>query len=420
VSDGGLNVAYVAVYTTSTPDTQIAIVGSHDGGATFGAATNQVRSVTADGGGAGQGCNNGPSRSPTVAVDMTTASAVFPNPPTPTPTFWVAWGHNGAGTFGGCVRTYQFDSSGNLSAAGAAAGGFTIDNMAPEALGDSQGALIIQANDGMATVVYSNQDHVPSTTADCGSDTSIGWGAVSTTNGDDWTDHSEVFHTSNFAWCTVTDGSAFPGNPKVIKGRREFDFIIAPDGNSYVAINDAKDSIRLFMSTTRGVKVNGMGAPNDSPWREFCPNNASNWTDPGIHPCGTGWFPGEGGTTEEVFRPTLSADGNSGVALMWYQTVQLPSPGPAIFGIETQWDFASQPRMFGSTYTSEQTIENGFDPNPSGTTFDRHTAVGLYNTMPASRPATASCAGSTNDDIQPYWSVVANSTTQVIDTISTP
>jgi hypothetical protein len=293
-----------------------------------------------------------------------------------------------------------------------------------EGIGDSQGALVIQANDGMATVVYSNQDHVPNTTADCNNNTNIGWGAVSTTNGDDWTDHSTVFHSTTFAWCTVTDGSAPPGNPKIIKGRREFDFIIAPDGNSYVAVNDASDSIRLFMSTTRGVKVPNMGAPNDSPWREFCPSNTSNWTDPGTH-CGHGWFPAEdtGLTPAEVFRPTLSADGDGGVALMWYQTVQLISAGPPNFGVETQQEFASLPRLFNSSYQmgggGPTTIENGFDPNPSGA-FNLHTALGFYNTMPASRRPTASCAGSSSDDIQPYWSFVNATPKQVIDTISTP
>jgi hypothetical protein len=355
--------------------------------------------------------------------DPTTANAVFPNPPVVTPTFWVAWGHKGSGSFGGCARTYQFDSSGDPHAAGPASAGYTIDGMDVEGFGDGQGALVIQASDGMATVVYSNQDNVPATTASCNSNTSIGWGAVSTTNGDDWTDHSTIFHSTAFAWCTLTD--SLGANPKVIKGRREFDFVIAPDGNSYVAVNDEANSIRLFMSTTRGVKVPNLGAPNDSPWREFCPTNTSNWTDPGTH-CGSGWFPSEdsGLTPVEVFRPTLSADGNSAVALMWYQHVDAPGPGGTVVKVETEQEFANLPRLFNGSYQmaggGPTTIEAAFDPNPSGTSFDLHTALGLYNTMPASRVPTASCAGSTSNDIQPYWSFVDGTPQRIIDTIATP
>ena len=197
------------------------------------------------------------------AIDNTTST--FAASGAPVPTYWAVWGHKGAGSWGGCIRSFTVDpSTGAITFSGTPAGaGFTIDNMDREGLNDGQGALIVQANDGMATVVYSNQDNVPATTADCSSNTSIGWGSVSTTDGDDWTSHSQIFHSTNFAWCTLT-WIRSGANPKVIKGTREFDFVIAPDGNSYVAVNDSADSIRLFMSVTRGVPVPGLGAPNDN------------------------------------------------------------------------------------------------------------------------------------------------------------
>ncbi len=406
-ADGVGNVAYVTLYKSSSTSglDQVAVVMSHDGGETFGGSDGKMLSLTD---GAGEGCDSGTQRLPNVAVDITT---------TP-PTYWAVWGHKGSGSFGGCIRSFTYDpTSDTVSTGGPAAAGYTIDNMEREGLDDGQGALIVQAADGMVTVAYDNQDNVASSCP--AGNNGMAWETVSTVNGADWTSKSRVVHTSTFDWCAIgnTDGTD-DSTSRIIKGTREFDFIVAPDGNSYLAVNDTNDSIRLYMSATRGVKIPGIGATNDSPWREYCDGGSgatSNWTAPGAA-CSTALVaPGT-----EVFRPVLSADGNSRISLMWYQRVDPVGGG---HGVEVEYMGNVAPRMQsspasglqGGSFQGPTTLESFFDPNPSLYT-DRHKALGFYMTMPSSRLAAAAALGT--NDAQPYWTFVSSAPLRVIDTRS--
>jgi len=380
-------------YSSTTPGQgdQIAIVLSADGGRHFGDTPGRVMSVTQG----VSGCNTA-ARGSNVTIDPTTSP----------PTVYVVWGSKGAGaySFGGCIRTFLI-SNGMLQNGGPITNGAPIANMDVECCQPStgQGALLVQATDGMATVVYSNQDQVPATTSsgDCQSNRSIAWGSVSTVDGVHWTDHSRIFRTTTFEWCGLgTSNGVDDGSSTIIKGRREFDFIIAPDGNSYVALNDSVSTIRLFMSTTRGIKIPGANAPNDSPWREFCPSTVagygSNWLNPGDGPCTA--FGGalvRGG--QEVFRPTLAADGNSQLSLLFY--VRNDSGGFGTTRAEVRYMGNVAPRTAFNSWITAPPLD--IFPANFGLLLDPHVALGTYNSMPSTSLKAAGCNG--RNDVEPYW-----------------
>ena len=208
------------------------------------------------------------------------------------------------------MQAFVIDDSGNPQLVGTTHG---IDNMDREhgGSGEGQGYLKVLAADGIATVVYANDDSLNDHV--CGSSgqfipSDIAWGAVSTFDGgNSWNDHSHAFETHNFVWC------AFGG--LVQRGLKEFDAAIGPDGSLFVIVTAAEGEARLFMSPTRGVENHNAHA-----WREWCPGTPSivggplgQWTAPG-GACPTAAF--SDGT---IIHPTLGFDTNGRLIVSFYE-----------------------------------------------------------------------------------------------------
>lgn len=193
----------------------------------------------------GDDCDKGDMDMPHASFDYSTTPA----------TLWIVWRRRKGGSFGGCIRGFRFDFIANpkippLVPIGA---GFSIDNMDREGGNDGQGAIKVRASDGVITVVYQNAD-IPRVCPDT-STKSVGWSSVVSMNeGQVWTDHEVIEHSENFTWCIVGK-SADGGIAEIQKGIGEWDFVLGPDGNEYVAINDDDRHISLFMSPMRGMKT---------------------------------------------------------------------------------------------------------------------------------------------------------------------
>lgn len=294
VADGRDNVVYVTLgdgdaNTMNGAELVVATL-STGGGAHFGvtpAATVVVNTA---------GCESGIQDLPDATIDFTTEP----------PTLWVVWRHKGASSFGGCVNHAIID--GGTIQFGAPT---PISGMDREFFGNldaGQGGLRIQAGDGAVTVAFSNNDQIEM----CPKPTHMQWGTVTSfDNGASWTSHSIIFHTSTFPSCVL--------NKSVWNTLRGFDFLRAPDGNYYAAVQDDNDTVRVFYSSQLGVGVPipAFGAPIiPHVWRELCfakPKSSSYWTDIG-EKCPKAAFAALVGKT--VLYPTLAADGDSRVSLL--------------------------------------------------------------------------------------------------------
>jgi len=267
-------------------------------------------------------CSNGEQDMPHAAFDYTTAP----------PTLWVVWRHQGTklGSFGGCIRRFFLDVTGVLVPLDDAR---DVEGMDLEDITGSQGGLKVQAGDGVVTVVYSNTDHLfkcPDT-----GEKGIAWGSVSSFDyGHNWVDNDRILHTEHFRWCVLDDPTKKKPTPIIQNSLRAFDFVRAPSGAYYVALNDSADSIRLFMSPSAGAK--GWHCSGLDPlcqqatirtWFEWCPLTVTNPNDP--QPVFTNWrrivddndpcpivsFRGSAGVA--IF-PSLGVDGDGKLSLTYY------------------------------------------------------------------------------------------------------
>ncbi len=238
VSDGAGKVAFVQLaHKTGQGSTDfpayVLVSVSTDGGQTF----RSTQIVNSD---SGDSCDSGGQDQPFATYDNGQ--------------IWIGWRHNGAGTFGGCLRQGAFNASGSIT--WNASGSHSISNMVREDLTWGQGGMLIQADTDpgtgitTVTVVYSTTDHE----FNCPDNgvKGVGWQRVSTTDGGStWSSSVQIYHTDTFRWCVV-DGNGTT-SPVLQNGLRDFGF--AEDKATldyYVAVNDAKGSIRLFRSTDHG------------------------------------------------------------------------------------------------------------------------------------------------------------------------
>jgi len=323
-TDGLGNGVYVTLADTDgSPDSAERVVGmiSTDGGKTFGAA----QPLNAD------SCDNGEQDMPHAAFDYTPSPA----------TLWVVWRHRGVtqgGSFGGCIRRFFIQpmkmAPPKLTPLDDA---HSVDGMDLEDITGSQGGLKVQAGDGVVTVVYSNTDHVftcPDTSL-----RGLAWASVSTfDNGHHWVDNDRIFHTESFRWCVL-------GTPPVVQNSiRAFDFVRTMTGFYYVVVNDAVDTIRLFMSPAAGTK--GRIGPGDTTrnWFEWCPKTETapgdpqtpvwNWhapfpflgTQKPDEPCAAAFYQAPGGV---ALLPSISADANDRLSISFYENDPM-SPGSLI------------------------------------------------------------------------------------------
>jgi len=295
-------VVYVTLADTdgnlSTAERVVAVVGD---GATFPTAfpVNQ------------DSCGNGTQDMPNAQFDYTTSP----------PTLWVVWRHNGTGigSFGGCIRRFFIDGTGSLVPLENA---LTIDGM-DNAIGGSQGALLVQAGDGLVTVAYVNSDDNPN--CPTGDHKSQAWGSVtSMSNGHDFVDNARIFETSDWRPCLENASKR-----RVQNTIRSFDFTRAPSGIEYVVLSDTEHSVRFFMNPAGGVK--GWRDTNNTanPWLEWCPNTptgdagvTSNWKHHDDGPCDAP-FANIGGPLNDsglsfpvaTLLPTITTDGDGRVAI---------------------------------------------------------------------------------------------------------
>jgi len=244
VSDGVGHAFYVTLSDMDSNVTNgaegVTVAISNDGGATFGSA-QIVNSDT------GSTCNTGTQDQPHATIDKDSLVVV--------------WRHRNSGDFGGCVKRAHIDISGTVASLNWGFFGNTshsISNMDKEGTSPGQGGLLVQARgdgSGTITVVYSNNNQYtgcPSTSL-----SSIGWGAVTSHDGGTtWTNHTQIAHTSAFQGCIIRS------NIKIQNVLRAFGFVWSGfDAHQYVAVNDSRNTIRLFVSANEaGRGVSSVGA----------------------------------------------------------------------------------------------------------------------------------------------------------------
>lgn len=273
-SDGGKHVVLAELVNTGgdTHAERVAVyLSNNNGTAFFLPPSGEVN---------GSNCSGGTMDQVHVAFDLTES----------TPNFYVVWRHKDGGFYGGCFRkgmlvvdpmTLDATDVSWLTPAK------DIGAMISEDSFSGQGGLLVQAGDGAMSVVYSTTGNI----VDC-PDTGhkgVGWEVVTTRNdGTNWTNSKRVFHSDNFVWCAF--------NAKMGKNFRDFSFVRAPDsGDYFVAVNDEKNSIRVFHSASQGWQ-----------WRQI---HQIIVNDPGS----------DGGTAAlSVLYPTLAVDGNGRLALFYY------------------------------------------------------------------------------------------------------
>lgn len=229
-------------------------------------------------------CSNGYQDQPHAAFDLTTEP----------PTLWVVWRHNGAGSYGACIK------SGTLNLPNASQPIVWNDEHVVENLRGAtfygMASLMVQAGDGGVTVVEQFNGN-PGT---CPSQTQPfyeGWGSVySPDGGAHWLANTKIHETNDFIPC------AFAGQHQ--KNLRDFSYVRSfSKGHDYVAVNDSRSTIRVFHSRSQGWA-----------WREIFRAT----------PTGT---QGQPDSTRSVLYPTLAVDGNGRLGLFYYES------NPAMTGI---------------------------------------------------------------------------------------
>ncbi len=401
-TDGKGHVVYVTLADTdgdpSTAERVVAVLSS-DYGQTFTTAfpVNQ------------DSCANGVQDMPYATFDYTTSPA----------TLWIVWRHNGSGgSFGGCIRRFFIDKyTGELVALDPSQDVVGMEQDDP--FFGSQGALEVQAGDGIVTVAYvdSDDDHpCPS-----GSHHGQAWGSVSTIdNAHNWVDNARIFHTSDWRSCLLHGG----GGLHVQNTIRSFDFVRAPSGIEYAVLADTKRSVRFFMNAGGGVK--GWRDPTDTqdPWMEWCPGTptgtgtTSNWKHHDDGPCGHAFLERKPPATfTTTLLPTIAADGNGRVAigLFTFEAKGKKQRPTVLLRVNPN------PLLPGSQFVAPPTAV-AFSPElPESLSIPQETVFqpfGAYFQMLAREPTgelvTPGCSAS--GDFYPFWVQRANDGTPQIAT----
>jgi hypothetical protein len=277
------------------------------------------------------------------------------------PTLWVAWRNNSSGaSFGGCVRRFFVQGSGTSAVLTPIGKAITISGMDREdKIGGSQGGLVVQAGDGVLTVVYANSDE--DDRCPTGEHHGVAWGSVASfDNGLSWVDNARIFHSDRWESCLLT---ASGGPPSVQNTIRSFDFVRTQAGVAYAVIADTPSSVRLFMNPAAGTKgwVNPFVTAN--PWYEWCPGThetlsdstspTRNWRHVDDGPCVAPWFsdPKLGG----VMLPTIAADGDARLAV-GFQLFDAVGQPPANFAspnvLVEAWGRGTRARVRGLSSTA--------------------------------------------------------------------
>jgi hypothetical protein len=360
----------------TTPNWVVALVSTNDG--SWYTKTGQLVNE------AGGECDPATEDLPDITADQTT---------TP-PTFWFVWRHNGAGSFGACVRRGMLDAAGNMVWLDVVRSVGGMDKEDDLSSSEGQGGLRIAAGDGVVSVGYSNNDSLvtcPSTTMK-----SMAWGSVTShNNGVDWDATSVAYHTDNFLFCPF--GS-------VQNSIRAFDYIRAQDGSFYLAVADWNSggttaTMHLFMNESSGAAL--FGFPSDSHvWREFCPGAqdtpdggpmaggpAGNWTRPGTL-CANS--PPPFPTSAALMFPTLASDGQSRIALLYHEATST----------------ANFHGVFRGNVAARTAASTFVGVDPLGTTMTSPGSnLGQHNGLTAWTPQTPDSCGSTGD-FYPVWTWV--------------
>jgi hypothetical protein len=303
---------------------QIIAVVSTDGGRTF---NGDHVAIVNDG-----HCSGGTIDQPAASFDYTTEP----------PTLWVVYRHavNPNAHDGACVRR-GFLNSANSNRITWLDDSLDLQNFFGEG-GSGIGSVRIQAGDGAVTVVYTNTDATPNTNPGCfpgAPPTSLNSFATealtSFDNGHDWQTKSRLFHSDSWAACALSSKVQM-GGPI-----RNFDFVRAPDGTSYVIAQYDQWRARLFKSRLEGAGSNGN---TDAAWSEWCPGtatddagaNTSNWTpigvacpeanwtfvrtDPPGTTCATISMVGTVETSCAIAWPMIAADDQDRLAVAYYES----------------------------------------------------------------------------------------------------
>ena len=239
--------------TDVEPDMVVAAL-STDGGRTF----TRSFEVTS-----GKPCADGNQDQPAIAVDNAT---------TP-PTFYVAWRNATSGPSGACVQAFTVDRLNQvINFIGTATEVTNLDRSPFYGVG----GLLLQANAGVLTLMYSNTDH---RFYDCSSGLEVKWFTTTSTDyGVHWDHNTEIYDTHNFTWCATSSG--------VYRGKRDFGFARGSDGTYWAAVNDTAGTIRIFSTT-----------------------------DPT-----TAWTPGPTMILTEAWQPTVVVDENNTVGVSFFGT----------------------------------------------------------------------------------------------------
>jgi hypothetical protein len=214
-------------------------------------------------------CDDGSQDQQAAAFDTT----VFP------PRLWVTWRWNSKGTFGACVRGFTTDpSTRTITPLGPPTEVQNLDRTPFYGVG----GLIVRAQNGRVSIVYSNSDHH----YDCPSPPTNEMKFLSVSsddNGVTWTPSTLILDTNTFAPCLA--------NNNVSNEMRTFGFINDNLGDYYAAFLSAKDTIQIFLSHDQG----------------------NTWTPTPIHQIGPGF-------NGSLIQPFLASDGASRIGLFFYGT----------------------------------------------------------------------------------------------------
>jgi hypothetical protein len=223
---GGDLVAYAGLATSNAggtnPNMVVASI-SFDGGVTFNKAlyVNQNH------------CNDGTQDQETATFDTT----VFP------PRLWVGWRWNSSGTYGACVQYFDVDP---------VAQQVHFSPLPPQEVQNLDrtpfygvGGIILRAQNGRVTMVYSNTDHH----YDCPTNANkeVKWLSVSSDDqGQTWTPSTLIRDTKKFAPCLANNSAT-----SIMRGTFGFTNDTST-GDYYAAVLAKKDTLEIYRSTDQG------------------------------------------------------------------------------------------------------------------------------------------------------------------------
>lgn len=264
-------VTYTALANSGVAQLQMIVTAiSFDGGVTF-----PFNLYVNDSFGSGTGCDDGIQDQPAAAFDTT----VFP------PRLWVTWRHNGSGgTYGACTQFIDIDPNALTIKLGG------TSSQPPQNVQNLDrtpfygvGGLVVRAQNGRVTIVYSNSDHhynCPSPPTN-----EMKWESVSSdTAGVTWTPSTLIRDSMTFAPCLM--------NNNYVNEIRSHGFINDATGDYYAALPVGKDTIEVWRSTDQG----------------------NTW---GPAPVLT--IPARSGNGSRA-KPWLASDGAARLGLFWYES----------------------------------------------------------------------------------------------------